>query len=49
MQAEAVDRTIVKAMTVLTVAHYGMTDRGQMDTDLVGAAGLEVELEKGYG
>ena len=49
MQTEAVDRTIVEAMTVLTVAHYGMTDRGQMDTNLVGAAGLEVEFQKGYG
>ena len=47
MQAEAIDRTVIQAMTILTVAHYGMTDRGEMDTDLVGATGLEVELDEG--
>ena len=49
MQAEAIHRTIVEAMTILTVAHYGMTHRSEMHADLVGAAGLEVELKKGYG
>ena len=49
VEAEAVNRRILVAMAILAVANHGMVDALHMHTDLVGTAGLEVELDKRYG
>ena len=47
VEAEAVNGAGLIAVPVLAVAHYRTAFGRQMHTDLVGAAGLEVELDEG--
>ena len=44
VEAESVRRGELVAVSVLTVAQYRVSDRGQMYTNLIGATGLKVQL-----
>ena len=47
MQAKAVNRAGFIAVTVLTVSHNRATLGSEMDTDLVGSSGLQMEFDEG--
>ena len=47
VETESVNRAVLIAMTVFAVAYYGAALGGEVDTDLVRAAGFEVELDEG--
>ena len=47
MQTQAVDRREGIAVAILAVAYNGATFGGEMHAYLVGASGLEMELDEG--
>lgn len=46
MQAKAVHRAVIIAVTIFAVAHNRMTYRCHVHTNLIGASGLEVEFNE---
>ena len=47
MQAKAVNRAGFIAVSVLAIAYNRATLGGEMDTDLVGSSGLQMEFDEG--
>ena len=47
VETESVDGTVLIAMPVFAVAYYGAALGGEVHTDLVRAAGFEMELYEG--
>ncbi len=47
MQAKAVNRAGFIAVPVLAIAYDGATFGSEMDTDLVGSSGLQMEFDEG--
>ena len=47
MQTETIYRTALIAMSVFTITYYGTPFGGEVNTDLVGASGFEMELDEG--
>ena len=46
MQAEAIYRRILIAMSILAVAYYGVSDALRMHTNLIGTPCFEVQFEE---